>query len=234
MAANIDRQGLLAKIEVLQGLTPADYAALAAKCRWRFYPKGQQIIEQNSGSQDVFLVAQGKVRATIYAVNGREVTFRDLTDGASFGELSAVDGQTRSTSVVAMADTWLASISRDQFKQILRAHPVVVDNVLNRLVGLVRNLTDRIVEYSTLGVRNRIQAELLRMAREKGVKANKASITPSPKHADIASRVSTNREEVTREFGHLAREKILERRRGELAILDVQRLADMVDRVRES
>lgn len=231
--AAIDRQGSLAKIEVLQGFTPSEYAALAAKCRWRFYPKGQQIIEQDSGSADVFFVAQGQVRATIYAVNGREVTFRDLADGTSFGELAAVDGRSRSTSVVAMADTWLASLSRDQFKQTLRAHPVFVDNVLNRLVGLVRNLTERIVEYSTLGVRNRIQAELLRMAREKGIKGNRAVIAPSPKHADIASRVSTNREEVTREFGHLSREKILERRRGELAILDVQRLADMVDKVRE-
>lgn len=232
--AAIDRQGSLAKIEALQGLTPADCAALAARCRWRFYPKGQQIIEQDSGSADVFFVAQGQVRATIYAVNGREVTFRDLVDGASFGELAAVDGQSRSTSVVALTDTWLASISREQFRDLLRAQPVVVDNVLKRLVGLVRNLTDRIVEYSTLGVRNRIQAELLRMAREKGVKGNRAVIAPSPKHADIAARVSTNREEVTREFGHLSREKILERRRGELAILDVQRLADMVDRVRES
>lgn len=219
---------------MFRGLKPPDLSSLASSCRWRAYTGGQEIIAQEGGSYDVYFVAQGRVRVTIYAANGREVTFRDLPAGASFGELAAVDGQSRSTSVVALDDqTWLASLSREQFRDLLRQQPVVVDNVLRGLVALVRNLTERVVEYSTLGVRNRIQAELVRMAREKGVSGNRASIAPSPKHADIASRVSTNREEVSREFGHLSREGIIERRRGELVIRDVRRLVDMVEKVRE-
>jgi len=228
-----NRQAALARVDLLKGLSKPELEAVSALCRWRGYEKDQQIIEQDGGSQDVYFVARGRVRITIYAANGREVTFRDLAAGASFGELSAVDGRTRSTSVVALEDTWLASLSRDQFRKSLRAYPAVVDNVLNGLVGLIRNLTDRVVEYSTLGVRNRIQAELVRMARERGVVNNQAVIAPAPKHADIAARVSTNREEVTREFGHLVREKIVEKRRGEIAILNVARLVDMVDKVRE-
>jgi CRP/FNR family transcriptional regulator, cyclic AMP receptor protein len=229
----LHRQTALARVDMLKGLAKPDLEGVAAMCRWRGYEKDQQIIEQDGGSQDVYFVARGRVRITIYAVNGREVTFRDLAAGASFGELSAVDGRMRSTSVVALEDTWVASLSRDQFRRALRSYPAVVDNVLNGLVGLIRNLTERVVEYSTLGVRNRIQAELVRMAREKGIVNNQAVVAPAPKHADIAARVSTNREEVTREFGHLAREKIVERRRGELAIIDVARLIDMVDKVRE-
>lgn len=230
----IDRPAALAKIEMLRGVPPAELRVLAAACRWRACASGQEIIEQEGGSQEVYFVAQGRVRITIFAANGREVTFRDLTLGASFGELAAVDGQSRSTSVVALDDsTWLASLTREQFRDLLRKQPAVVDNVLRGLVALVRNLTDRVVEYSTLGVRNRIQAELVRMAKEKGISANRAVIAPAPKHADIASRVSTNREEVSREFGHLSREGIVERRRGELIILDVRRLKDMVEKVRE-
>jgi CRP/FNR family cyclic AMP-dependent transcriptional regulator len=228
-----NRQAALARVDMLKGLSKPELEAVAALCRWRGYEKEQQVIEQDGGSQDVYFVARGQVRITIYAANGREVTFRDLGAGSSFGQLSAVDGRTRSTSVVALEDTWLASLSRDQFRKALRTYPAVVDNVLNGLVGLIRNLTDRVVEYSTLGVRNRIQAELVRMAREKGVVNNQAVIAPAPKHADIAARVSTNREEVTREFGHLVREKIVEKRRGEIAILNVARLIDMVDKVRE-
>lgn len=229
-----DRSAALAKVDMLRGLQAAELKALASTCRWRACASGQEIIEQEGGSQDVYFVAQGRVRITIYAANGREVTFRDLTAGASFGELAAVDGRSRSTSVVTLDDdTWLASLTSEQFRELLRKQPAVVDNVLRGLVALVRNLTDRVVEYSTLGVRNRIQAELVRMAKEKGVAGNRAAIAPAPKHADIASRVSTNREEVSREFGHLSREGIIERRRGELVILDVRRLVDMVDKVRE-
>lgn len=228
-----NRLAALGRVDMLKGLAKPDLEAMAAMCRWRGYEKEQQVIEQDGGSHDVYFVARGRVRITIYAVNGREVTFRDLTAGASFGELSAVDGRTRSTSVVALEDTWLASLSRDQFRKALRSYPIVVDNVLNGLVGLIRNLTERVVEYSTLGVRNRIQAELVRMARERGVANNRAILSPAPKHADIAARVSTNREEVTREFGHLTREGIVKKGTGELVIVDVARLIEMVDKVRE-
>ncbi len=228
-----DRQAALAKVDMLRGLTAAELAAIAAKCTWREYDKEQQIIEQEGGSHDVYFVVTGAVRITIYAVSGREIAFRDLTAGTSFGELSAVDGRTRSTSVVALQKTWLASASRDQFRGLLRTYPVFVDNVLKGLVALVRNLTERVVDYSTLSVRYRIQAELLRMAQEKGTKYNRTVIAPAPKHADIASRVSTNREEVAREFGRLTRAGLIERRRGELVILNVTGLADSLEKVRE-
>lgn len=229
----IDRRAALAKSELLRGLPSADLDAFAAKVTWRAYEKGREIIEQEGGSTDVYLIGSGRVRVTIYAASGREVAFRDLGEGTSLGELSAVDGRSRSTSVIALEDTWVAAISRDQFWTLLRSKPPVVENVVKGLVALVRNLTERVVDYSTLGVRNRIQAELVRMARQTKPKGNRCVISPSPKHADIASRVSTNREEVAREFGHLTREKIIERGRGELVILDLARLVNMVERVRE-
>jgi len=151
-----NRLAALGRVEMLKDLAKPDLEAVAALCRWRGYEKDQQVVEQDGVSNDVYFVARGRVRITIYAINGREVTFRDLGAGASFGELSAVDGRSRSASVVALEDTWLASLSRDQFRKVLRSYPAVVDNVLNGLVGLIRNLTERVVEYSTLGVRNRI------------------------------------------------------------------------------
>ncbi len=229
----IDRRAALAKFDILRGLSPPELEALATQCSWRAYEKGREVIEQEGGSKDVYFVASGRVRITIYAASGREVAFRDLPPGASFGELSAVDGLSRSTSVIALEDSWLASLSRDQYWTLLRTKPAVVENVVKGLVALVRNLTERVVDYSTLGVRNRIQAELVRMARETKPQANRCVISPAPKHVDIANRVSTNREEVAREFGHLTREKIIQRGRGELVVLDLKRLMNMVERVRE-
>jgi CRP-like cAMP-binding protein len=229
----IDRKAALAKNDLFRGVSPAELDAIAAKITWRSFEKGRSIIEQEAGSSDVYLIGSGKVRITIYAASGREVAFRDLGEGATFGELSAVDGRSRSTSVIAIEDTWMATISRDLFWSLLRERPAVVENVVKGLVALVRNLTERVVDYSTLGVRNRIQAEIVRMAREQKTKGPRVVITPSPKHADIASRVSTNREEVAREFGHLTREKLIERGQGQLIILDLPRLVNMVERVRE-
>ncbi len=227
-----DRHQALARVELLNGLRPADIEALARACLWRNYAAGQEIIGQDVASRDVFFVAAGRVRVTIFAASGREVAFRDLGEGASFGELSAIDGQLRSASVVALATTEIARLSNDRFWSLIRAHPEVTANLLKYLTTLVRSLTERVVDYSTLGVQNRIQAELVRMARESGVADNRAVISPLPRHADIASRVSTNREAVARELSQLARQGIVERHHDALVVRDMARLVDMVERVR--
>ena len=85
-------------------------------------------------------------------------------------------------------------------------------------------------EFSTLTVSNRIHAELLRLAGGDAGKQN-AVISPPPRHAEIASRVSTHREAVTRELNVLARAGILKQEREALHILDLPKLAHMVHEV---
>ena len=72
------------------------------------------------------------------------------------------------------------------------------------------------------------------MARDAGIKANQATLVPPPRHADIASRVSTNREAVARELNRMARQGLVERRRGAIVLLDVARLVAMVEEVKET
>ena len=229
----LEKRAALARVDLFRGLaTPGDLDALVDLCTWRSYARDQQVIDQDSGGRDVHFVARGRVRVTIFAASGQEVAFRDLGEGKSFGELSAIDGLSRSASVVALEPTWIAALPRERFWSVLRSHPSVTEQLLRQLAALVRNLTDRVVDYSTLGVRNRIQAELVRMAREAGIADNKAVLAPMPRHVDIASRVSTNREAVARELAELARKGLVERRRDALELLDVARLAAMVDEVR--
>jgi len=53
-------------------------------------------------------------------------------------------------------------------------------------------------------------------------------ISPAPTHTEIASRVSTHREAVTRELTRLSRIGLIERERNALLVKDVERLAEMV------
>jgi CRP/FNR family cyclic AMP-dependent transcriptional regulator len=108
----------------------------------------------------------------------------------------------------------------------------VREHVLQRLVGLVRLLSERVIELSTLGVQNRIHAELLRLARVSGATGKQARIDPAPKHADIASQVSTYREQVTRELSLLTKQGLLAKDGNALVLLDVPKLERMVEEVR--
>ena len=227
-----DAGAKLAGVGVLRGVPATDLAALAQRCHWRRYRPQQEIVGYREDDRDVYFIVEGTVRVTIYSFSGREVAFRDLPAGESFGEVAAVDGGPRSASVVALSDVLIARLAPAAFWELLRAHPCVAETTLKRLAGLVRRLSERVVEFSTLGVRNRIHAELLRLARSHRCEGGRATIAPAPTHAEIASRVSTHREAVSRELSELARAGLIERRDGRLLICDLDRLARMVDEVR--
>ena len=218
----------LSGIELFESLSPDDLEALARRCRWRRYTATQQIVEKMDQTTDVFFIVRGKVRAVIYSLSGKEVTFRDISVGAMFGEFSAIDGRSRSADVVALTDTLIASMSTNVFWEVLRDYPEVSAITLKRLTSQVRVLSERVFEFSTLAVKNRIHVELLRLARDHMRDENTAVISPAPTHADIASRISTHREAVTRELNDLSRAGLIERRDRTLIIRDVTRLTRMV------
>ena len=224
----------LRKIELLAGLPAAALDELATRCAWRTYRAGQHVISRASRDRDLYLVVSGTVRVTTYAASGRQTTFRDVDAGDWFGELAAIDGHPRSADVVAVADALLASMAPGVFWKLLRDQPTVAERLLARMSGLVRQLSERLVDLSTLDVQNRLIVELLGLARAGRVEGNVAFIDPAPKHADLASRVSTYREQVTRELASLARTGILERAGGALVVRDLARLARLAASARGS
>ena len=92
-----------------------------------------------------------------------------------------------------------------------------------KLTILVRALSERVHEFSEK-VEVRICHELLRAARNSMLNGNMARISPNPKHAEIASRVNTHREAVTRLLGKLTKLGVVQRGRGELLIKDIHAL----------
>jgi CRP-like cAMP-binding protein len=221
-------------IALLEGLSAERLEALARECAWRSYRAGQRIISRAAADRDVHLIVSGRVRATTYSAAGKQVTFRDLAAGELFGEVAAIDDMPRSADVVALESALTASLSPAAFRKLLREEPAVAERVLRRLASLVRRMSERVIDLSTLGVHNRIHAELLRLARESGVKQNIARIDPAPKHADMASQVSTYREQVTRELSTLAKAGIVCKDGRALLIRDVKRLQTLVEEVKSS
>lgn len=224
----------LRSVALLDGLSAERLDALARECAWRRCAPEQQIISREADDRDLYLIVAGRVRVTTYSAGGRQVTFRDIGAGDYFGEVAAIDGEPRSADVIALESTLVASMPPAVFWRLAREEPLVAERMLLRLASLVRGLSERVIDLSTLGVQNRIYAELLRLARETGITGNAARIEPAPKHADIASRVSTYREQVTRELSALVKMGILERGDHGLVIRDVARLERLVEEVRSA
>lgn len=218
---------------ILAGLSDADRQRAAKDCRWRTIERGAEVLSVEASSTDVHFIVSGRVRVTFYSPGGREVAFRVLSAGASFGELSAIDGQARSASVVAIDDATIATLSRDRFWRLLRESPEVSANVLRNLAALVRDLSARIVDTTVLTVPQRVRAEIVRLARATAPKGKSALIPRAPTHAELANQIGATREAVSRELSRMAGDGLVERRGRDLLVHDVGHLHDSIESLRD-
>ncbi len=177
------------------------------------------------------VIARGRVRATGYSLSGKEVSYRDLNAGEMVGEFSAIDGAPRSADVIALKETRIGTLSQDRFWRLLTDKWTVAAATLKSLTGQLRTLTERVFEFFALAVNNRIHAEFLRRAGLDGEAGASAHIRPAPSHAELASRISTHRETVTRELNRLACTGLIVRDGNGLRITDVGELSRMVEQV---
>lgn len=215
-------------IGIFAGLAAGALERIQRCCSWRRYEPGEPIVDYLDDSDDVFFITAGEARVTIYSHAGKVVSFGELGPGEVFGEYAAVDHYPRSASVEARTSCLVASMPAAAFRALLETQPSVTLAVLTQLVTRTRSVTKRVYELSTLHVNTRIQAEVLRLASSAPRQGKSACIVPAPTHVEIANRVSTHREAVTREFSRLLRIGIIERSGDSLLVRDVDRLAQIV------
>ena len=135
----------------------------------------------------------GDARVTIRALDGKAVMFRELTAGGMFGEHAAIDGRPRSATVEARTDCLVASIPAVAFREMLETELRVAKKLLEHFVSGIREF--RVFEFSTLAVRYRIQAEVLRLAgaRRRPRARQRASIPRPRMLKSPAARVPTGK-----------------------------------------
>jgi len=222
------RVSALKCVPLLAGLSDASLQHLARDCTWRQCEAGEQLVSYQDVSTEVYFLTSGKLRVAVYSVEGKAVLFKDLRPGAMFGEIAAIDRAGRSAGVEAIEPSTVALLSASKFEKLLLAEPQLALATLRHVTSEVRRLSERVVEFSTLVVQNRIQAELLRLAAEAGHQQSQALLAPTPSLSEIADRVSTHREAVSRELSRLASIGLLRREGPNLRIIDVARLARLV------
>lgn len=219
------RAGALGGIKVFSDVGSRDMHSIFKHITWHEYTKGETILNCHEQTDDVYFIKEGAVRATTYSASGKEISFQDLSDGDMFGELSALDHQGRITSIITLNDCLIGKMSAARFIQTINDFPSVNRKVMLRLTGLIRFLCGRIYEYSALDVKDRIRAEIIRLARSNANGTNSALIENMPTHEEIANKISTHREAVTKEFSYLDKEKLIEKHGRKIRVPNIEKLS---------
>jgi CRP/FNR family transcriptional regulator, cyclic AMP receptor protein len=220
-ASNIGR---LRTISLFEDLTDAELTRVGSYCVTRTYGKGTQILTEEDESTDVLFILEGTARISSTTPSGKEVIFSELGAGDITGEFAAVDGLPRSASVSALTDCLAARMSSANFIKMMNTTPLVATKLVELLVVKIRRLSERVFEVSALSVRERVRRELLRLATEGTRLGQGVVIRPAPTHYEIAARIGSHREAVTREFNRLEENRIVEIRRRQIRIVNLDLL----------
>jgi CRP-like cAMP-binding protein len=212
----------------MQRLAASDRVALEARFNVHNCARGEIVISHLDQARDVFFVLEGRVRVTLYSRNGREVDYRDIGPGDLFGEMAAIDGAPRSATVEALEPARLGRLSEAAFHELVETHPQLTWVLLKHLSAQIRVLTERVFEFSTLLVRDRLIHELLRLAEASGGQEGRAEARPAPTHFELAHRISSHREVVSREMSALAKAGLVEKREGALIFSDLDQLRSLI------
>lgn len=189
--------------------------------RERTYPKGSVILFEDDPGDALYLVASGQVKVVLIGEDGREVILSVLGEGAFFGEMALLDDEPRSAHVIAMEDSAVLALRREDFRARLRASPEVAIALLKELSRRLRRADDQIGSLVLLDVGGRVAELLVRLADEEGADR----ITRKLTHATIAQMIGSSRETVSRTMRDLQDKNLVSVTRQEIVLTDRAGLA---------
>lgn len=192
---------------------------LAARASWTNYEANELIIDYGESSSEVRFVISGKVRILLRTPTGKEVILDEIGPGEYFGEMAAVDGSSRSANVTALEPSRVCIISANTFLGLMRSNGDIALKIARLLSARVRMLNHRLGEHTFLTTRQRLCAELIRQSRPRASSPIERVVSPPPLQKDLADRIGTQREVVTRELSALKKLGLVDSTRGGLVLL---------------
>src|SRR5208283_1023144 len=157
----MDTADFLATVPLLSQIPPGELQRFAEVTREKTYPKGSVILFEDDPGESLFIVRAGRVKVVLVAEDGREVILGVLGVGDHFGELALIDDQPRSAHVIAMEDTTLLVLRREDFRQRVESTPAVAWALLTELSRRLRRADGKIGGLVLLDVPGRIARLLL-------------------------------------------------------------------------
>lgn len=161
--------------------------------------KGEDIVFQADEGTDLFIVVKGRARVSLLSREGQEFVLTTFKKGEFFGEMSLIDGKSRSANVIAEEETWLGVLKREKFMSTMKQNPIIAFDLLTSIVERLRKADDMIETLAFLDVNERLVKFIVQSAQRDGDRdENGYYRTKKRTHLDLASNIGASREAVTK------------------------------------
>ena len=221
----MSRTQFLKRIPLFADLSETELQALARELSRVQFQKGDAIFYEGDPGQTLYIVESGHVRIYLHCEDGQETSVNVCTSGDIFGELAVIDGLPRSASAIALEDSVVLALSREQFRECTRRYPQLALNFLKALSVRVRYNTRQIDSLSSARVPSRLARKLLELGQAHGVVEAAGVRIPMPlTQSDLASLIGTTRESINKALGSFRRQGLIRVQSGMITIVDPEAL----------
>ncbi|MDD5581904.1 MAG: Crp/Fnr family transcriptional regulator [Candidatus Marinimicrobia bacterium] len=190
---------LLRQIPLFEDLSDDELAHIAQLIHVKTYEKNKVILLEEDLGDTLFIISKGSVKISRINEDGKEVILSILSDGEFFGEMSILDGESRSANVVALEPSEVFMLKRSDFLDMLEKYPKISIHLLEELARRLRRSDQQIESLSLSDAEHRVANTLIRLAEDLGVHfKGSVTIEEIPLQQDIANMAGTSRETVSR------------------------------------
>jgi CRP/FNR family cyclic AMP-dependent transcriptional regulator len=170
------------------------------------FNKNVVIINEGDEAGPLFIILSGKVRVFLSNEDGKVVTLSEQKEGSYFGELSLLDHEPRSASVMTLEPTTCALIPKPTFGSWVGAYPEEAGLALIRgLTKRVRMLTENVRSLALSDVYGRLVKVLNDIADPVEGEVGQWVVEGKISHQELANLVGSSREMISRILKDLSR-----------------------------
>jgi CRP/FNR family transcriptional regulator len=210
------RSAVLAAMHLFEPLPPAERDALAAAAHRQSFAAGEDLFQEGAPCRGIYIVASGAVKIVKTTPAGRQVMLALQEAPSTVAEVPVFDGGPYPATVTAVQPTQVFVILKEDFLACCRRNPGLALRFLEVFGRRLRQLVN-LVELITFGsVRQRLATALLEFSEAAG----RASFALPETQEELASRLGTVREVVSRNLGRFQGEGLIRIQRREIEILD--------------
>ncbi|MBI2859691.1 MAG: Crp/Fnr family transcriptional regulator [Chloroflexi bacterium] len=212
-----DKLQVLKKASIFSGLAGEDLNKLAEVAREHSFPSGEFIFWEGDAPDRFYILAEGQVKVLKHSSQGRDFIIAVFGPGEMFGEVAVFENKPYPASAQAAVETRVIGMKRDDFLTFLALHPEMALKIINILGGRLREAQSRLRDLAGERVEQRLARMLVMLSGKMG------ETLPFTRQ-ELADMAGTTPETTIRVMSQLRERGIIRSTRGQLTILNSEKL----------
>jgi uncharacterized membrane protein len=151
---------LLSGVKLFELLSDEDRAALAAVVDNIHVTAGQTLFEAGHPGESLFVVRSGEIELFIKDNTGQKIVLMNAVEGGLFGELALLDRGARTATAIALSDSELLELDREDLLLLFQRHPDSAVSMLAAVTGMMRNADELLRTRVSRNVNEEVEEHL--------------------------------------------------------------------------